>query len=291
MEHFGTIQGTRIGPAQVQEIRDTLRTHPDWCRSRLSVELCKRWNLTGPDGSVKDMACRNLLLKLHRRGAITLPAPLRGNPNAARNRHIELVQHCTDPVQGSLSLLEPVSVSIAARGTAEERLFNCLVAEYHYLGMRSTVGRNIKYVVRSGAGRVLACLLFGSAAWKTRGRDGFIGWDTSVRQRNLQCVTNNTRFLVLPWVRVRCLASRVLSLVARRINTDWLAKYGHQLYLLETFVDTARFRGTCYRAANWIRVGRTTGRTRNNRTHQAETTAKDVYVFPLCRSFRRELCR
>ena len=187
--------------------------------------------------------------------------------------------------------LEPISVTVVQRGSDEDHLFNCLVRKYHYLGLRNTVGENLKYLTRAGCGRPLACLLFGSAAWKTQCRDQFIGWDHPTRERNLQLVTNNTRFLVLPWVRVPCLASRVLLLVARQVRTDWQTKYGHAVHLLETFVDISRFRGTCYRAANWLRLGQTTGRTRNNRCKRIRATVKEVYVLPLSPHFRRELCR
>jgi len=288
---FGTIQGRGIGTAELAEIRRLLGAHPDWHRSRLSVELCRRWSLRGPDGTLKDMACRNLLLKLHRADHITLPPRQRVSPNAYRNREVGLVDHQVEPVTADLGSLEPLSVTVVPRATDDERLFNCLISRYHYLGLRSTVGENLKYLVRSGGGRPLACLLFGSAAWKTHARDSFIGWDRPTRERNLQQVTNNTRFLILPWVRVRCLASRVLSLVARRVRGDWQSKYGHPVHLLETFVDSSRFRGTCYRAANWMELGQTTGRTRNSTSTRAQTTRKAVFVLALSPHFRRELCR
>jgi len=291
MKPFGIIQGRVIGAAQLDEVRQLLGAHPDWCRSRLSVELCQRWELRGAGGTIKDMACRNLLLKLERAGRLRLPPPRHGSPNAHRNRTLVDVAHSTEPVAVELRALSPLSVTVAPRGTADERLFNWLVSRYHYLGLRSTVGENLKYLVRAADGRPLACLLFGSAAWKTQARDLFIGWDRATRERNLQRLTNNTRFLILPWVRVPYLASRVLSLVVRRIRSDWEAKYGHPVHLLETFVDRSRFHGTCYRAANWILLGATQGRTRNDREHCIRTSAKDVYVLPLTRTFRRELCR
>jgi hypothetical protein len=291
MDKFTTIQGRRIGADEIAAIRQVLAAHPHWPRSRVSVELCRLWDLHGHDGQLKDMACRNLLLKLERAGVLTLPPRRRPGPNAHRNRHIAPVAHDTTPVGCELRTLEPLSVNVVQRGSDEERLFNCLVRQYHYLGLRSTVGENLKYLIRAGCGRPLGCLLFGSAAWKTQPRDRFVGWDHPTRERNLQLVTNNTRFLVLPWVCVPCLASRMLSLAARRVRTDWEAKYGHPVHLLETFVDTSRFRGTCYRAANWMRLGHTTGRTRNNRCKRHRTTVKDVYVLPLSSDFRRELCR
>jgi hypothetical protein len=291
MRPLGTIAGQQVGSAQLDEIRRLLGAHPDWHRSRLSVELCRRWGLRGADGTLKDMGCRNLLLKLERAGHVTLPAARHGSPNRRRNRTIAAVAHDTAAVTAVLSVLEPLSVTIALRGTPEERLFNCLVSRYHYLGLRSTVGENLKYVVRAVDGRPLACLLFGSAAWKTEARDQFVGWDPGVKERRLQWLTNNTRFVILPWVRVRCLASRILSLVARRVRADWESKYGHPVALLETFVDTSRFRGTCYRAANWLELGLTSGRTRNSTSTRPCTSRKAVFVLPLIPGFRKELCQ
>jgi hypothetical protein len=291
MECFGTIRGRSVGGAELGEVRELLSAHPEWNRSRLSRELCRRWDLLAPGGGLRDMACRSLLLKLERWGRIKLPPRQGTPPNGLRNRTIAAVVHDTAPVTAGLGSLEPLSVTVAARATADEGLFNCLVSRYHYLGLRNTVGENLKYLVRAADGRALACLLFGSAAWKAQARDRFVGWEREARERNLQRLTNNTRFLILPWVRVPCLASRALALVARRIRSDWESKYGHGLALLETFVDTSRFRGTCYRAANWIRVGETTGRTRNSTSTRPQTSRKDVYVLPLTPHFRTELCR
>lgn len=159
-----------------------------------------------------------------------------------------------------------------------------------YLGYRGAVGENIKYLIRDAHGRPLACLLFGSAAWKTAPRDAFIGWNYRSREGNLRYLTNNMRFLILPWVRVPHLASHILSRIARRIRQDWEEKYGHPIYVLETFVDRSLFRGVCYRSANWILTGQTKGRTRNDRNHAIHAPIKDVYVYPLIKDFRRRLC-
>jgi hypothetical protein len=168
-------------------------------------------------------------------------------------------------------------------------LFNGLLARYHYLGHRNTVGENLRYLVRDRHGRPVACALFGSAAWKCAARDAFLGWERTARERNLQRLTNNTRFLVPDWVSVPHLASHVLGLITRRIRADWQVKYGHPVYALETFVDRSRVRGTCYRAANWLRLGATRGRTRNDRAHRIVAPVKDVYLYPLTADFRREL--
>jgi len=206
-----------------------------------------------------------------------------------RNRHVPTVAHAREPIRGVLVDLRPLTVSIVAPGSADARLFNCLLARYHYLGHRNTVGENQRYLVRDRHQRPLACLLFGSAAWKCAVRDDFLLWDRAARERNLQGLTNNTRFLVLPWVHVPHLASHVLGLIARRIRGDWQAKYGHPVHALETFVDRERFRGTCYRAANWLRLGATQGRTRNDPDHCIQASVKDVYLYPLIADFRREL--
>jgi len=289
MATISTISGLAIDSSHVEVVRQLLAAHPDWHRSRLSVELCRLWNLRRADGGLRDMACRNLLLRLERRGLVKLPPALTGSPN--RVRRIAPVEHDASPLAAALAAVEPLSVTVAGRGTDDERLFDCLLASHHYLGMGRTVGENLKYLVCSVDGRPLACLLFGSAAWTLQARDVFVGWDRPARERNLQWVTNNTRFLIPPWVRVPCLASRVLSLVARRVAADWAAKYAHPVHLLETFVDVSRFRGVCYRAANWIRLGQTSGRTRNSVSKAPESTVKDVYVLPLVRQFRRALCR
>jgi hypothetical protein len=157
-------------------------------------------------------------------------------------------------------------------------------------GHRNTVGENLRYLARDRHGRAVACALFGSAAWKCADRDAFLGWDRPTRERNLQRLTNNTRFLIPGWVQVPHLASHVLGLIARRIRADWHAKYGHPVHALETFVDRSRFKGTCYRAANWLRLGETRGRTRNDRAHRVRAAVKDVYLYPLVADFRRELC-
>ena len=161
--------------------------------------------------------------------------------------------------------------------------------QHHYLGLRNTVGKSLKYLVRAAGGVLLGAMLFGSPAWKTKPRDAFIGWSARQRESGLWAITNNTRFLILPWVRVDNLASHVLSRICRRIDSDWQEKYGHSIHLLESFVERDRFRGTCYQAANWVRVGRTQGRTRNDRNHTIRLPVKDVYLYPLKRNFRRQL--
>jgi hypothetical protein len=284
------MQGRRLNGADIGLIRGLLDEHPEWCRSRLSQELCLRWEWRNAQSRLKDMAARTLLLKLERAGHIRLPARRGPSPNGRRNRVVPVVTQATDPIRGALRDLRPLSVSVVAPGSEDLRLFNGLLARYHYLGHRNTVGENLRYLVRDRHGRPVACALFGSAAWTCVARDAFLGWDRVTRERNLQHLTNNTRLLIPPWVEVPHLASHVLGMIARRIRADWQAKYGHPVHALETFVDRSRFKGTCYRAANWRRLGTTRGRTRNDRAHRIRTAIKDVYLYPLVANFRRELC-
>ena len=284
------MQGRLVSGADIGLIRGLMDEHPDWCRSRLSVELCERWAWRNAQGRRKDMAARTLLLKLERAGHIRLP-PRRGpSPNGRRNRVVPLVLPAPEPIRGTLHDLRPLTANVVAPESEDLRLFNGLLAHYHYLGHRNTVGENLRYLVRDHQDRPVACVLFGSAAWKCADRDAFLGWGRATRERNLQGLTNNTRFLVLPWVVVSHLASHVLGLIARRIRADWRAKYGHPVYALETFVDRSRFKGTCYRAANWLRLGATRGRTRNDRAHRIRAAVKEVYLYPLTADFRQELC-
>ena len=284
------IQGRKITDGEIGLILDLMVQHRDWGRTRLSEELCRCWDWRNAQGRIKDMAARTLLLKLERRGLIKLPARQRPSSNEFRNRHVPLVDHASKPIHGSLDDLRPLSVRIVTPGSPDVRLFKSLLAQYHYLGHRNTVGENLRYLVSDRHGRHVACALFGSAAWKCADRDRFLGWNRSCRERNLQAMTNNTRFLILPWVEVPHLASHVLGLIARRIREDWQAKYGHPVHALETFVDRSRFKGTCYRAANWMRLGATQGRTRNDRDRSIQAPVKDVYLYPLIPDFRRELC-
>jgi hypothetical protein len=285
------IQGRNITVDEIGVICDLMAEHRDWGRTRLSEELCRIWNWRNDQGRIKDMAARTLLLKLERRGFIELPARQRPSSNEFRNRCAPVVDHASEPIRGSLSDLRPLTVKVVAPGSENLRLFNGLLAHHHYLGHRNTVGENLRYLVCDRHGRPVACALFGSAAWKCADRDAFLEWDRPTRERNLQWLTNNTRFLVLPWIEVPHLASHVLGLIARRIRGDWQAKYGHPVHALETFVDRSRFRGTCYRAANWLRLGSTQGRTRNDRHRKIQTSVKDVYLYPLIPDFRQELSR
>jgi len=286
MDETTTVQGRRITQDDIELVRRLIETDPSRNRSRISRELCLLWNWHAANGRIKDMACRSLLLKLEQRGHLILPrrqTPGRG----CRKVTIPHVLHTTVPIACSLSQLQPVSVQLV-EDDGLLSLFQCLLARYHYLGFRSTVGENMKYLVFDREQNPLACLLFGSAAWKCAPRDDFIGWDVETRKLNLKFVTNNMRFLVLPWVRSPHLASHILGRVARRISSDWVEKYGHPIYLLETFVERDCFQGTCYRASNWICVGQTRGRSRNGHPG-LKVPVKDIYLYPLTKRFRDSL--
>jgi len=284
------IQGRLIGSAEVELIRRLLVENPDWHRTRLSRELCAIWNWRNGSGRIKDMAARTLLLKLEQRKLITLPPRQGSAHNAARNRFLNLHEHDQMPVTGSLQTLLPLSINMVEKNTADLMIFKSLIAQHHYLGLRNTVGENLKYLIFDRRERLVGALLFGSAAWQTQPRDTFIGWSVPARRSGLSLITNNTRFLIPGWVRVPYLASHILSRISRRIDIDWQRKYGHRIHLLETFVDRDRFLGTCYRAANWICVGQTKGRTRNGPNGAPIATIKDVYVYPLNKNFRHTLC-
>jgi hypothetical protein len=290
METEQVIQGRRLGPEDIGLVRHWLATEPAWNRTRLSRELCERWGWRNEAGRLKDMACRTLLLKLERGGRIRLPARQRPSPNALRNRHTQDVPCDRTPIEVPLCELQPVRIEPLGEGHPDRHLFRSLLQTHHYLGLRNCVGENLKYLARDRHTRPLACLLFGAAAWKAKARDEWIGWTPAQRQCALSRVANNTRFLVLPWVHVPHLASHLLGRVARRLDADWRVKYGHGIDLLETFVDREGFRGTCYRAAGWVPVGATAGRSRNDRDQTLAVPVKDIYLRPLFPDVRRRLC-
>jgi len=286
MDETTTVQGREITQDDIELVRQLIEADPSRNRTRLSKELCLLWNWRAANGRIKDMACRSLLSKLEQRGHVTLPGrqtPGRGS----RKVPVSCVPHNTASIACSLSALKPVHVQLVEDSGLLE-LFQYLLSRYHYLGFSSTVGENIKYLVFDREHNPLACLLFGSAAWKCAPRDDFIGWNAETRKANLKFLTNNMRFLILPWVRVPHLASHILGRVARRISSDWIEKYGHPVCLLETFVERDCFRGICYQAANWIYVGQTKGRSRNGHA-DLKVPVKDIYLYPLTKRFREAL--
>jgi hypothetical protein len=283
------VQGRTLTPGHIAFIHQLIVDHPSWSRRKLSIALSTQWDWRNAKGDLKDMACRSLLLKLNERHLIELP-PRRQTPtNRMTTRQIVDIAHDTAPIQQPLSALRPLRIIDVHSQPHYEPLFSCLLAHYHYLGYTSAVGENMKYLVVDRDNRPLACLLFGSAAWSCNSRDVHIGWSRADREQHLQFITNNTRFLILPWVRVPHLASHVLALVSRRIYQDWLSRYAHPVYVLETFVDQSRFTGTCYRAANWQAVGQTRGRSRNDRRTRLQVGVKSVFVYPLVADYQTRL--
>lgn len=284
-----TLQGRELRAHDLGFIRELLRDHPDWSRWRLSKVLCEAWNWRNAAGQLKDMAGRTLLLKLQARGHIQLP-PRRQTPaSRMRQTKVEPIQWDGSAITSTLADLGPLQVAEVSQERPGRQEIAAALRQFHYLGFGGAVGENLQYTLRDGPGRLLACLVFGAAAWKCQGRDTHIGWNIDQRRCHLPHVANNIRFLILPWVQVPSLASWTLGAISRRLSTDWQAKYGHPIYLVETFVEGDRFRGTAYRAANWVRVGETTGRTRQDRDRSIQAPLKDVYLYPLHRKFRERL--
>lgn len=286
-------QGRSLEAAELDWLGSARAAHPDWSRKRLARELCQRWQWRTPQGQWKDLAARSLLLKLQARGLLSLP-PLR---EQYRTRRWELPPPSDPPaamgvgIEQPLAGVQPLQWSLALAGSWAEARVHEHLRRHHYLGLR-VVGENLKYLVQSAAGEDLACLLFGAAAWQSAARDRFIGWSAAQRVQGLGLVINNARFLILPWVKVPGLASHILSRAVRRLRQDWQGKYGHPVWLVETFVDRDRFAGTAYRAANWQRMGPTQGRGRQGPDPRVRSTSiKELFVYPLHRHFRPRLQR
>ena len=288
METVLTYRGRAITPADVVFIRALIAARPKASRRKLSIELCRAWGWAQPNGALRDAVCRGLLLALHRGGHIELPAPRYDGFAAWRRREPTTVTIDTTPIEHSLAELGPVALR-QVRRTDEEALVNALIAQHHYLGYRQPVGEHLKYVVAAGE-RPIGCFLWSSAPRHLAPRDTFIGWSPAERKRNIRFVAYQTRFLILPWVRVPHLASHLLARMAGQLSRDWQSVYAHPIYFTETFVDPERNRGTCYRAANWTALGLTTGRGKADQTHQPNRSLKLLFGYPLVRAFRRHLC-
>ena len=289
MEQSRLIQGRRVTVNDIGLIRRLISDHPDWHRTRLSRELSRQWNWVAANGQLKDMAARSLLRKLDAEGLIRLPPPIRSSHNAFKHRTPATVGVDASPITAPLSALRPLIIRQVATPKQRE-LFRALLQRYHYLGYGGPVGEHLPYLVFDRHDRPLGCALFGAPAWRVSCRDRFIGWDDEARRQGLSNIANHARFLVLPWVRVPHLASHLLGRLARCVSEHWELRYGHPIALLETYVERRRFAGTCYRAANWLRVGETAGRSRNDRAHRLEVPVKAVWLYPLNPQFRARLC-
>jgi Druantia protein DruA len=293
MEEGFRYRGHVITAAEVEFIRRWIAEHPGANRRQLSLQLCEAWGWRQANGALRDMVCRGLLLELERAGHLKLPPASHVHRNPSIRRGVEGVKTLTPPLLDTgplevpLGALRPLEFQ-PVRRTADEPLFNYLVAQYHPLGYTRPVGEHLKYLVYAG-GRPIACLAWSSAPRHLGVRDRFIGWSAETRRRNLRFLAYNPRYLILPWVHVPHLASHVLGQMARRIAADWERVYGHPVYFLETFVDPEHHRGTCYRAANWVVMGRTTGRGKNDQTHRPNRSIKEVLGYPLVKDFRARL--
>jgi Druantia protein DruA len=283
------IRGRTFTPEELSRIKMLVETSPEEHRFALSKRVCKELVWVQPNGRLKDRSCRDVLARLHEIGFICLPGPRRPS---VRRRRVEITDRSAPR---PLSAFGPGDIEVASflivSGTGnleQERLWNEYVERYHYLGYGVPLGPHIKYFV-TVAGEPIACLCFAGAAWRVEARDRWIGWNGEQRERNLRYVVNNTRFVVFPWINVRNLASRLLALAAKRIAADWQRLYAYRPLLLETFVDSERCAGTCYRAANWLLIGYTKGRGKLDRQFKATLSKKAVLLYPLTKDATRHL--
>lgn len=290
MEPQITYRGKVATTRDIEFINKVIADNPTISRRALSQKLCRAWDWVQPNGALRDMVCRGFLLTLERSGHIKLPPPkcFPKNPLVHRS-HPKKVPVDKTPLCTTVSNLKPLEIR-QVRRTPQESIYNSLIADYHYLGYCHPVGEHVKYIVFT-QGRPIACFAFSSAPRHIGCRDKFIGWSPDTRKKNLHLIAYNTRFLILPWIKVSYLASHLLGRIAKVVAIDWQSVYGHPIYFLETFVDTEKFRGTCYRAANWKYLGLTTGRGKNDNTHKPNRSIKAVYGYGLVKDFQDTLCQ
>jgi hypothetical protein len=288
--------GREFSSADLELIRQITSDFAGLGITEIARTACELLEWKRPNGGLKNAECRRLIEHLAGQGLLRLPerrgAGAPGPRRVARTGRGESQAE----IHGSAGEWEPLRLEVVRGGQADHggnhALFKELLDRHHYLGYRVPFGASLRYLVRSERvrGQVLACLLWSSPAWRMAARDAWIGWNDGQRARNLQYIVNNSRFLILPWVRVKGLASKILARCARQLPRDWEKLYGYRPLLLETLVDAERFRATCYRAANWMALGQTSGRGRMDRRHAAHGEAvKDLYVYPLCRHVAERL--
>ena len=273
----------------IQTIRDLIAQDQKLQRSALSRKLCQLWGWTKPNGELKDMTCRVALLRMQADGLIELPPSRIGVVRKRAHFPSTCASDAQTPIRQPVHELPRITLQVVS-GKSTSLLWNEYMARYHYLGYAAMSGSQIRYNVFAGE-QLVACISFGACAWKLKDREVFIGWSEEQRQRNLQLVVNNARFLVLPWIESKGLASKILSLAARQLPKDWKQRYGFEPVLLETFVEYERHKGTCYKAANWVNVGRTTGRGKKSTSHKLLIPAKDIWLYPLRKNFATLLCK
>jgi hypothetical protein len=288
------VQGRTLTGDDLRELRALVAQHPDWHRTALSLHLCQLWNWRNAVGQIKDMAARTLLLKLAHRGLIDLPPPRNRTrrPRAQAPPGIQPSSRALNsgPIEGPLGWLQPIHLELADTLPKRQQARQWL-AQFHYRGFHGAVGENVQYLAKDRHGRELAVMVFGAAAWKVADRDRFIGWSVEQRVKHLAGIANQQRFLILPWVHVPHLASHLLLLAAGRLSADWQTRYGHPVWLMETFVEQERFAGTSYHAAGWICLGQTSGRTRQDPQRTLHSPIKTLWVRPLHAHFRQYLIR
>lgn len=288
MEPLLRYRGRAVTGADAHFIRELIATNPAQSRRALSQTLCAAWNWRQSNGASREMVCRGLMLALHRAGHIELPPVRRQPPNplGLRSRPQPVTVDST-PLRATLRELGPLTL-VQVRRTAEEAVFNSLLETHHYLGYSQPVGEHLKFMAYAGT-RPVALFAWSSAPRHLGPRDRFIGWPAATRRQNIGAIAYNTRYLILPWVQVEHLASHLLGRMTRELAQAWNQVYGHPVYFAETFIDPTRYRGTCYRAANWLELGQTQGRGKNDLTHRPNRTLKNVLGLPLCRDFRERL--
>lgn len=281
------IRGRHLCQHDLAEIRQVVTDHWDIGRTAISKILCQRWQWRQSNGQLKDMACRSLLLTLENKGELILPPRMKETYRFPRRADRRTYTIDTTEIAGPVSAFGSLTIKMV-RQSPDEGVWDYLIDRYHYLGAPWIVGSSLKYLAYLDD-RLVACLGWGSAAWKVASRDQLIGWSREQRERNLSQVVNNVRFLILPWVNVQHLASKVLAMNIRQLERDWFAFYREPICLLETFVEAGRFQGTCYRAANWAKVGETTGRGKYDRYNHRAEPVKAVFLYPLNKKFREQL--
>lgn len=289
MENILTYRNRVVTNEDVETVRKIIAINPTGSRRFISQEVCRSWDWKQSNGMLKDMVCRSLLILLEKKGLIKQPPPkcIMQNPlaNRMKPKKVEVDQ---SPIKCSIKELMPIRLEMVRR-TEYEKLFNSLISEYHYLGYTQTIGEHLKYIAFKGD-LPISCIIWGSAPWYIGARDKYIGWSKEIRKKNLFLIANNTRFLILPWVEVPCLATYLLALNRKQLSRDWEELYNHPIHLVETFVDKELYYGTCYKADNWVNVGETTGLGKLSKTKIINRSKKDVYVYPLTRNYRKELC-
>ena len=292
MNEVITCQGRLIQQSDLCWLRNVVQGHPDWSRHKITKHICSQWGWHTHSGQLKTFAARSMIDKLEQQGLLDLP-PIRISYRRKPRPPFPKGFTAPDlkPIEKPLKSLTPLSIHIPAQNSYEDNCVGYYLNRHHYLGFNRTVGENIKYLVRDRFVQDIACLLFGSAAWKTAPRDSFIGWNRETREENINFITNNTRFLILPKVHIPHLGSHILGSIMRRIKQDWITKYAHPIHLVETFVECNLFKGTCYRAANWQCVGQTKGRSRQDGRTALSVPIKDILLYPLTKNFRQALCR